>query len=299
MPFEEPIKVLLIVNPTAGKMKSKSELFDIINLFRENNYITTTITTASKGDATTIVKQYANEHDMIVCCGGDGTLNEIISGLMQIKSQIPIGYLPAGSTNDMAKTLKLPMNINKAAHAFLNGQPTLHDIGIFNNTHFFSYIASFGAFTKVTYATPQWLKNKLGHFAYYLDGIKRVGDIHPYRVKVNSDNFETEDEFIFGCITNSTSVGGLFQLNSADVCLNDGKFEVLLIRYPRNPMELRSIIKGLIHRKYDERYVLFFHTDHITFQFEKMISWVVDGEFAGQIQNVTIKNKQNVISFIQ
>ena len=299
MPFNQTKKVLLIINPTAGKTRVKSKILDIADLFRKNGYAATTLTTAKKGDAADFVKQYASEHDLIVCCGGDGTLNEIISGFMQSASQLPIGYIPTGTTNDMAKTLHLPKSIKKAAHMIQNEQPIYQDIGMFNTTHYFSYIASFGAFTKVSYATPQWLKNRFGHLAYVLDGIRSVGDIHPYRLKVTADNLEDEDEFIFGSVTNSCSVGGMFQFKREDVCLNDGKFEVLLIRNPRNPVELRRILYGLIHKKFDKKSILFFHANQVTFEFEKETAWTVDGEFAGQSHKVQIENLHNAIKIIR
>ncbi|HEX3038216.1 MAG TPA: diacylglycerol kinase family protein [Oscillospiraceae bacterium] len=299
MYFNAGKKVLLIINPTAGKKKLNHENVDIADLLRKKGYTATALETEKKGDATDFVKQHAGNHDIIVCCGGDGTLNEIITGLMQSNSQNPIGYIPTGTTNDMAKTLRLPKNIKKATHMIWNGEPIDQDVGIFNDTQYFSYIASFGAFTKVSYATPQWLKNRFGHAAYVIDGIKSVGDIHPYQLKVTSDGIEEEGEFIFGSVTNSCSVGGTLQFKKEDVCLNDGKFEVLLVRNPRNPIELRSIIYGVLHKKYDEKHILFLHANQVTFQFDKETPWTVDGEFAGEPQTVCIENLHNAVKFIR
>lgn len=291
-------KILLIINPVAGNARAKFRTFHIADWFYKRGYLTTALTTTQKGDATNFVKQYVNEHDIIVCYGGDGTLNEIISGLLQAASKTPVGYLPAGTTNDMAKTLHLPKNMKKAAKIIVNEKPIYQDIGIFNNTQYFSYIASFGAFTKASYATPQWLKNKFGHLAYVLDGIKSVGNIRPYRLKVISGDLQEEAEFIFGSVTNSFSVGGMFQFKSTDICLNDGKFEVLLIRNPRNMVQMRSIIYDLFHQKFDRDNILFFHTNKVMFQFEEETAWTVDGEFAGQPNEVYIENLHHAIKII-
>lgn len=299
MPYIDRKKALLIINPTAGKMKSKAGVFDIIQLFREEDYICTVFTTAKKGDATAITLQYANDYDLVVCCGGDGTLNEIITGLMQCGSRTPIGYIPAGTTNDMAATLELPKGIKKSTQTVLTGEPVAHDIGLFNNQLYFSYVASFGAFTKVAYATPQWMKNRFGRFAYFIDGIKSVGDIHPYRLKVTTDSLELEDDFVFGSITNSVSVAGLFHLDRRDVCLNDGKFEVTLVKNPHNPIELRNTLYGLAHQKYDARYVVFFHTNEISFSFAKDAAWTVDGEFAGSARKIHIENLHDAVRIVQ
>lgn len=292
-------RILLIVNPTAGKMKSKSGMFDIVEMFRKNGAVTTVLTTVEKGDATAIARQYAQDHDIVVCCGGDGTLNEVITGLMQANCRVPLGYVPAGTTNDMANTLAIPKGIKRATQCILAGEPVPQDIGLFNKSLYFSYVASFGAFTKVSYATPQWLKNHFGHFAYVLDGIKRVGEIKPYRVKVESPKFSLEDNVVFGSVTNAKSVGGTFKMRDEDVCLNDGKFEVMLIRNPHNPVDLRSILYGLTHQKYDEEHVLFFHTDQITFTFPNEVPWTVDGEFAGDQKKVQIQNLPRAVSLIR
>ena len=299
MAFHVAKKILLIINPAAGKKTVESKIADISDLFCQRGYTVTTLKTAKKDDAADFVKQYASDHDIVVCCGGDGTLNEVITGSMQSANQKPIGYLPTGTTNDMAKTLHLPKSIKKAVHIICSEEPIDQDVGMFNHTQYFSYVASFGAFTKVSYATPQWMKNRFGHAAYVIDGIRSVGDIHPHRLKVTADGLEEEGEYIFGSITNSSSVGGTLQFRSEDVCLNDGKFEVLLVRNPRNPVEIRSIIYGVLHKKYNNQNILFFHANEVTFQFEKETPWTVDGEFAGQSQTVHIENLHNAIKIIR
>ncbi len=297
--LNEESKVLLIINPTAGKKKSKNNIEEIVTLLKKYYHNVTPLITNAKGDATNFVNSEARNYDMMICCGGDGTLNEVVSGLMSINYDIPIGYIPAGTTNDLARTFNIPKDIKKSIKFIYNGKLTYHDIGIINDKNYFSYVSSFGAFTKVSYATPQWLKNRLGHFAYILDGIKSVGDIKPYKVKIKTEEFEIEDEFIFGSISNSLSIGGILQLNKDEVSLNDGKFEVLLIRNPHNPLELRGILYGLIHKKYDKKYILFSKVKHIFFEFERDTDWSCDGEYVNLSKVIEIKNCKNAIQFIR
>ncbi len=291
-------QALLIINPTAGKTKTESKIDEIISLFEKNIHVVTPLITSKKGDATDFVREYAKLHDAIICCGGDGTLNEIISGLMTMGYSIPIGFIPSGTTNDLASTLNISTDIKKSFKVFLSGNPVYHDIGIINNSYYFSYIASFGAFTKVAYATPQWLKNKLGHFAYVLDGIKSVGEIKPYKVKIKAENFELEDEFIFGSISNSLSIGGIVKLDKEEVSLNDGKFEVLLVRNPHNHVELRGILYGLSHKKYDKKYIIFLKTSEIKLDFLEETDWTCDGEHAKPGKSIFITNCHNAVQFI-
>lgn len=292
-------KVLLIINPVAGKSRNKSRVFHIAEWFQDKGCVITAMMTSKKGDAVEFVKQYADVNDAVVCCGGDGTLNEVITGMMQCGAKKPIGYLPAGTTNDMAKTLRLPGNVINAAKIVISENPVSQDLGTFNGNQYFTYIASFGAFTKVSYATPQWLKNRFGHLAYVIDGIKSVGKIHPCRLKMTSAEHSDEGEFIFGSVTNSSSVGGMLKFKSSEVCLNDGKFEVLLIRKPKNAIELRGILYGLLHQKLDKDNIVFFHTNQVSFRFENPPEWTVDGEFAGQPDEVHIKNLHNAIQIIR
>lgn len=293
-------KILLVLNPVAGKARAKFRIYQVADWFYQRGYLTTVLATARKNDAADFVKKYAGGHVLIVCCGGDGTLNEMITGMIEMQCALPIGYLPAGTTNDMAKTLRIPRNLKKAAKIVLNETPVPQDVGRFNHTEYFSYIASFGAFTKTSYATPQRLKNRLGHLAYVFDGIRSVGDIRPYRLKVISDQVREEGDFVFGSVTNSISVGGMFQFGRKDICLNDGLFEVMLIRNPVDLRQKHDILYGLIHRKFDEEHhILFFQSDKITFQFEQGTTWTVDGEFAGQPDEVLIENLHNAVQIIR
>lgn len=299
MSTPEKPKVLLIVNPHAGKMKSKIGMFDIISLLSSKGYLVTAHCTTGPKDATETVLTQTAGHDMVVCCGGDGTLNEVISGMVQLEKPVPIGYVPTGSTNDYARTLGIPAKIKKAAKIMSMGTPTPLDVGRLNEDIYFTYVASFGAFTKLSYKTPQRMKNKLGHLAYVLGGIQQISEIHPYRAKITTDRFSAEGDFIFGAITNTTSLGGVLNLNKRDVDLSDGKFEVLLIRQPQNTLELTDILNGLVRQQYDARHIFFFRTNHLELEFESDASWTVDGEFGGSHQRVVIENLHKAIEIIK
>jgi YegS/Rv2252/BmrU family lipid kinase len=292
-------KLLLIINPAAGMSKKKFRVFQIADWFRRKGYEVTVLTTTKKGDAVEFVVRYAPENDLVVCCGGDGTLNEVITGSMRLACRKPIGYLPAGTTNDMARSLRLPSNIKKAAKIVAGENPVAQDIGSFNETQYFTYIASFGAFTEVSYATPQWLKNRLGHFAYVLDSVRRLGEIRPYRIKVLHDGAEEEGEFIFGSVSNSSSIGGVLHLDGSQVSLNDGRFEVLLIRNAPNLLEFQKILHDLKHRNFQNEFIEFFHTDRILLRFEQEADWTLDGEYAGGPREVEIKNLHDAVSLIR
>ena len=294
-------KILLIINPAAGMAKKKLHIFRTADWFREKGFTVAVMTTSKKGDAEDFVRRYAEQNDIIVCCGGDGTLNEVISGLMRFGFHNPVGYLPAGTTNDMARTLHLPTGIGKAAKVVVSEAPVPQDVGCFNGTQYFTYIASFGAFTQVSYGTPQRLKNIFGHFAYVLDGIRSVGDIRPCRVKVFRDGSGEceEGDFIFGSVSNSSSIGGVLHLSSSQVSLNDGAFEVLLIRNPPNLIEFQKMLHDIRRRNFGNSLIEFFHTGEIRFVFEKETDWTVDGEYAGKPSEVEIKNLHGAVSIIR
>ena len=282
--------ILLIVNPVAGKKKANKALYYIVDSLCRNNCKTIVFTTTKKGDATRIVTQYAQECQRIICCGGDGTLNEIITGLIYLNLQIPIGYIPAGTTNDFAHSLNLPMNINHAIEVSANGRIKQHDIGAFNEDKYFSYVAAFGAFTSVAYSTPQWLKNFFGKLAYNFMGVMSIFGIRPHKVKVILDGNEIAGDFIYGSVSNAKTIGGIVKFLETDVSFDDGKFEVLLIKKPKKFKDLRGIIKSVFSRRYDNQYICFFKASKVSFDFEKNAEWTIDGEYAGAFCNVQINN---------
>lgn len=294
-------KLLLIINPAAGMAKKKPRVFRIADWFRSKGFAVAVMTTSKKGDAEDFVRRYAEQNDAVICCGGDGTLNEVISGLMHFGSQKPVGYLPAGTTNDMARTLHLPSNLKKAARVVISERPVPQDVGSFNETQYFTYIASFGAFTQVSYGTPQWLKNIFGHFAYVLGGLRSVGEIRPCRIRVfrNGSGDGEEGDFIFGSVSNSSSIGGVLHLESSQVSLNDGEFEVLLIRNPPNLIEFQKMLHDLRRRNFENSLIEFFHTSTIRLVFDQPTDWTLDGEYAGKAQEVEIKNLHGAVSVIR
>lgn len=290
-------RLLLVVNPAAGKMQGKSALFPLVNGFCRGGYQVTTYVTAARGEAEAIVKQWAEQHDLVVCCGGDGTLGEVVNGLLACKTQVPLGYVPLGSTNDFASSLQLPHRIPDAVRTILNGTETPLDVGQWNGERYFSYIASFGAFTAASYNAPQAAKNALGHFAYILEGAKELATIQPYTVTVESAERCVTDEFLFGAVCNSTSVAGLVKLDPALVNMNDGLFEVVLVRPPRTAADMGKLITSLNTGVFDKKLFEFFKTSRATFTIEAAPSWSLDGEQAQGTRTVVIENKPAALLF--
>ncbi len=291
-------KVYFIFNLQSGKAKIAAKLGMIIDVFTKSGYEVTARPTQGKLDASESA-EYAckNGFDMILCSGGDGTLNEVIQGIMKCDTRPPIGYLPAGSTNDFAKSMEISTNMEEAANDIVNGVPSLCDIGSFNSKYF-TYIAAFGAFTEVTYETSQAVKNLLGHVAYILNGLSRLNKLKSYHMKITFDDQVLEDNYIFGMVTNSSSVAGLLSLN--DFLYDDGLYEVILIKTPANPLDLQRIIHSLLNLDIDldTRYIKSFRTSKITFDCEDEINWTVDGEFGGCCKHAEINNINKAVQII-
>lgn len=291
-------KILLIINPKAGITNHRYNIFDIIESFCKRDCITSTLTTLREGDAVRLVAQNAKDHDMVVCSGGDGTINEIVSALLKNKVNIPIGYIPSGSTNDMARTLQIPTKPKKAAELIMEGEPKPFDVGLFGEDRYFCYTASFGAFTKVSYSTPQKLKNMFGHFAYVLSGVaKAAEELVPHKVKVVTDNFTVEGEFLLGGLFNARSVAGLIKLDKCDVDLADGEFELILIRKPKNADMLYRTIKDLQKQRFSDETVIIRRVKSAEFFFETPTGWSLDGERGGEVSSVKIQNLKHAVSF--
>ncbi len=291
-------KILLIINPKAGITNHRYNIFDIIEAFCKKGCVTSTLTTLKKGDAVRLVCENAADHDMVVCSGGDGTINETVTALLRTGCNIPIGYIPSGSTNDMARTLELPLKPKKAAELIMEGSPKPFDIGLFGEDKYFCYTASFGAFTKVSYSTPQKLKNMFGHFAYVLSGVaKAAEELVPHKVKVVCDNFTVEDEFLLGGLFNARSVAGLIKLDRCGVDLSDGEFELILIRKPKNADMLYRTIKDLQKQNFSDETVIMRRVKSAQFIFEKPVGWSLDGERGGEVSSVKIQNLKHAVSF--
>lgn len=282
-------KLLFVFNPHSGKAQIKNQLLDIVDAMVKADYEVAIYPTQAQGDAIRKVQTEAGNYDMVVCSGGDGTLDETVTGMMNRADKVPLGYIPAGSTNDFATSLGIPKDMVKAAETAVHGSVFPCDIGAFNQD-FFVYVAAFGLFTEVSYKTSQEWKNVLGHAAYILEGVRSLHDIPSYLMQVEYDNIRLQDEFIYGMISNSTSVGGFKGMTGKDVLLDDGVFEVTLIKKPKNPIELNEIIASLINLVDDTDMVYSFKTNEVRFTAKNPIPWTLDGEFGGEHTEVVVKN---------
>ena len=286
------------MNPNAGTRKGPKYLAEILSIFNRAGFCVITYMTDRSGDATKLVAQHAKEADLVVCSGGDGTLNEAVTGVLQSGASTPIGYIPTGSTNDFATNLHLPMNPVDAATAIVEGSPARYDVGQFAD-RYFTYVASFGAFTRTSYATPQSIKNALGHTAYLLEGIQEISQIRPFHVKLELDNETVEDDFLFGAISNSISVGGILTLDPAQVDMHDGKFEIFLVRAPRKMSEIPECLQALTTQKYNCHMITFRSASRIKITCDPEMVWTLDGERAEGSETIEIYNHRQAISLIQ
>lgn len=291
-------KLYFILNLKSGKATISSKLAVVIDMFTKAGYEVTARPTQERMDACAAAKYACGQgFDLIVCSGGDGTLNEVIQGVMRSEKKLPIGYISAGSTNDFARGVGIPRNIIDAVQWIIDGKKYPCDIGSFNDK-FFTYIAAFGAFTEVTYETSQQVKNVLGHVAYVLNGISRLKNIKSYHMKITYDDEIIEDNYIFGMVTNSSSVAGLLSLNN--FLLDDGLYEVTLIKTPGNPLDLQRIIHSLLNIDIDidTAYIKSFRTSKIRFECDDELQWTIDGEFGGAYKTVDVCNNKQAIELM-
>ena len=290
-------KMLFIYNPCAGKGVIRNKLSSMLEIFCDADYEVTVHATRHRNDATEIINKYGDKYDTIACSGGDGTLNEVVKGVMTLDANPPIGYIPTGTTNDCATSLGLPKNMLDDARTIVNGTLFPYDVGSINNDNFI-YVAAFGAFTDVSYATSQSVKNILGRLAYLLEGVKRIPSLKSYHYKVFYEDVEIDDNFLYGMVSNSNSVGGFKGLNGKDVSLNDGLFEVTLITPPKNAFELQSIINALLSEEKTSKHVINFHTDKVRFVSDELVPWTVDGEFGGNYREANVVNLKHAVQFL-
>ncbi len=286
--------MLFVYNPRAGKAQIRSNLLDIIDIFVKADYEVTAYPTQKPGDAIKAVKNRREGYDIVVCSGGDGTLDEVVRGMMRCEEKLPIGYVPAGSTNDFANSLKIPRSMIKAADVVVNGKMFRCDVGAFNDDSFI-YVAAFGIFTDVAYETKQDLKNVLGHTAYLLEGMKRLSSIKSYHMKITCDDMELQEEYIYGMVTNSNSVAGFKGITGKDVELNDGMFEVTLIRKPAILKDMNDIVAALTDKRIDSDAIKVFKASKITIESEQEVAWTLDGEYGGSHNKVVIENKKEAL----
>jgi len=290
-------KLLFIVNPRAGKTKSTAPLFDAVAAFSRAGYLVRVFVTEAGGQARDIAAKWGGQYDLVVCAGGDGTLNETISGLMQLEQRPPLGYLPNGSTNDFAASLHLHTTVATAARAVAGGIPYSLDIGR-HNDRYFAYVASFGAFTRSSYSASQAAKNALGHFAYILEGLGDLDSLRPYRCAIDADGEHFEGDFIFGAVCNSTSLGGLVKLDPKHVSMNDGTLELLLLRMPKTALDLQNLIAAMTRMQYDYPGVIFRHVKNVVLTTNENISWSLDGEYAASAPRVEIQCLPGAIELV-
>ncbi len=292
----EKKKMLFIYNPKAGKEKIRNRMLDIIDIFARADFEVTVYPTLARGDGIkAVAERKPDYYDMIACSGGDGTLDEVVTGMMRCEKRLPIGYVPAGTTNDFASSLKIPKNMTEAARTIVEGKDFACDVGGFNDD-IFVYIAAFGMFTDVSYETPQDVKNVLGHMAYLLEGVKRLSNIKSYHLRVECEDQIIEGDFIFGMITNSLSVGGFKRITGKYVQLDDGEFEITLIKMPSNPVELNTIMAALINRNINTDLMYCFKASRLTIASKEEIAWTLDGEFGGKHRDVTIQNYKQALT---
>lgn len=288
--------LLFIVNPRAGRARSGAALFDAVTHFCEAGYLVSIRRTKGPYDATQIVLDEGANFDRIVCFGGDGTLNEVTNGVLQLQSPPPLGYIPGGSTNDFAASLGLPSNPLECAKRITESRGRMLDVGTFNRRPFV-YVASFGAFTKASYSTSQSIKNELGHLAYILEGVKDISTLRPYPATVITEDEVFDGKFLFGAITNSTSVGGLMKLKEDTVVLDDGQFELLLIPNPTSALELQALIRSLLLQDFSSG-VIFRHVSQVTVRSREAFPWTLDGEYGSGAEEVEIRNLHQKLQFL-
>lgn len=292
-------KMLFVYNPNAGKGLFKSKLSDVLDIFVKADYEVVVYPTQRYKDAYKKIKHMEDKFDMVVCSGGDGTLDEVVTGMMKREKEkrVPIGYIPTGTTNDFASSLHISRDILEAAHVSVHGKAFACDVGRFNQD-VFVYVAAFGLFTDVPYQTDQKLKNALGHAAYVLEGVKRLSNIPSYHIKVTAGEQVIEDEFMIGMISNSKSVAGFRGITGKEVKFDDGEFEVTLIKKPKNAMELQEIITALLVDNFNTKYMYVFKTGEILLESREEIPWTLDGEFGGQHDTVKIINKKQALKIM-
>ena len=292
-------KLMLIVNPAAGRGGYRYYFGEALHLLSEGGLQPDLFFTSGRGDATRLAREHAAEHDMVACIGGDGTLSEVLAGLMQISDPPPVGYFPMGTANDVATTLGLPKNDTiGAARAILKGTPHPFDVGGFGDHDYFAYIAAFGAFTEVSYATPQDQKKVLGHLAYVLQGAASLGKIERIPTHIEYDDGVFDGELVYGSMSNSTSVAGIVRLRDEMVSLGDGMSELVLVKDPGRVDAYGEIAASVLSRRFDSENLLILHTKKAKFTFQKPVAWTRDGEAGGEHQEVTLCNYHAPVQLI-
>lgn len=287
-------KLYFIYNPHSGRGQIRNKLSDILQIFSRAGYELTVYPTKENKDAIKKIEELPEDYDLVVCSGGDGMMDEVVEGMMQRTQKLPIGYIPSGTVNDFARSLKIPRDMLRAAQIAVTGRNFPCDMGTFNKQHFV-YIAAFGIFTDVAYSTRQDMKNVLGHMAYLLEGVKRLTNIPSYHLRFSSEEMTEEGDFIFGMVTNSRSVGGFKSIIGRKVQFDDGVFEVTFIHTPKNPVELQEILGAIILKEIDSKYMYSFRSSRILIEADTKVPWTLDGEFGGDCDTALIQNHQKAL----
>lgn len=293
-------RLLFVFNPNSGKGKIKNKLMKIIQILSAGGYEVTVYPTKAKMDGFNHICECADRFDIVVCSGGDGTLSETVGAMLKRNDiRVPIGYIPSGTTNDFANSIGIPKRMEDAAKYIVSGDTMPCDIGLMNKEKNFCYVAAFGAFTEVSYLTPQYLKNMLGHQAYVIEAAKSLAALKPYYVRVNADGVMAEGEFVYGMVSNTESVGGVKGLTGTSVDLQDGLFEVTLVRKVYSPMDFQQLVTAFLTQNYDEsRMVVALKASHIQMECAEDISWTLDGEYGGDYKNISFDVLPSAVDLI-
>lgn len=288
-------KMLFMINPNAGKGAIKSHVLPAVDIFTAAGYDVTVHPTRAPKEITQFVQEHGMEYDRIVCGGGDGTLNETLSGLMMLEHPPTVGFLPVGTVNDFASSLRIPRNnLTEAARIAVEGKEFPCDVGRFNE-RYYTYVAAFGAFTKVAYATPQSQKQALGRAAYILEGIRSLAEIRPYKVRFCQNGECFEDEIILGMVLNATSVGGFKLKADRTVYLDDGLSEFMLVRKVKNLTDFSAMLSAVLRQDFSGEYFYYFKTNCVTLEFEEDVPWTLDGEYGGTVRHAVVENMHHAI----
>ena len=287
-------QMLFFVNPNAGHAEIRTHLMDVLAIFTRGGYDVTVHPTSRAGEITDVIAAEGERFDCIVSAGGDGTLNESVSGLMRLENPPVLGYLPGGTVNDVASTLQLPRNPIEAANIVIGGREARIDLGWFNG-RWFAYVAAFGAFTGVAYRTAQSDKRILGRMAYLLRGVQALGEIRPIHVRAVTDDRVIEDDVILGLVASTTSVGGFKAKRNLDISLTDGLSEVVLVKDIKNIVDLNSVAGAILRQDFDSGDFYSLKSGHIEFFFDENVPWTLDGEFGGNVRHAEIRNRRQAL----
>ena len=291
-------KMLFLVNPKAGKGAIRNDLLDIVLIFSNAGYEVILYPTKDSADAERKIKEDGDCFDIIVCAGGDGTLDNVVRGYFAKGLDVPLGYIPVGTTNDFARTIKLSRKPTEAARQIVNGKVNKFDVGKFCDKNFI-YIAAFGLFTDVSYNTNQSLKKVLGHSAYLVEAVKNITNYKGFYINAEFDGSRVSGEYIFGMITNSYSVAGFRIRGAKHVVLDDGKFDCLLVKKPSTVIEFQMVATAfLTNNFFDNEMFYMCKASKVSIKSTEAIAWTLDGDYGGSYEEIQIDNIEKAIGIL-